>query len=498
MKINKIKVLGLALTVMITACGSSGTKTNNIEQQNEEIIKDAIDNNFQAVSPFSIEKMVFSDDRIDLICKSINVDGIVFECNNKSKRDLQLYFMISLDGIYQHMWSDVNESTVISGETKEIICHSQEMMSNTEHKKLSIKGIGFVDNTEYMSFDVVDFDLGGMSNPETLVQGTPVYESEDLAVEFIGFFAQGIEIKINNKTGKSLSFSLENLMLNEDVNGYGSTFIIPARTEGLLQHYVTSYVQNFNGDDIYSFTGTISVDIPEKGRVSLCNLKYENGKIESVLLTKALNLKDDSEKTLEIITEKVPESKESYSVTQKAYEAASHMKKSDLTGGKGKWKYKGLLLTKADCEWIDSSLNKEGSVEAGAIYRKVGYLLEGFESKLNSGQDYCSMVFGISFESRDAMVPYIESMKGFYSEKYPIVSVMKKFSGLSSISGDFNFEFGNLGKYTIVINDTTECAKELMISDEMFGYIIAMLTEYNAEIKFEGDTCTINYDGFSE
>lgn len=499
---SRIKtLLALMLVGTLTACGSAGASNGNEEQKPEETVVEIYEEEAATSGEaFSIEKQIYSDDHIDLTCKEIRGDGIVFECNNKTPRDILLNFDIALDGILQSMWSDVSESTVLTGETKEFMYYSQDVISNPEHETITIAGMGFVEGSEYMSFDVVDFNIGGASNPDILTNGTSIYESDSIDMEFVGLFAQGIEFKISNKTEQALSFFVDDIMMNGDVNGYGSAFSMPAHSEGICRHYVTNYVENFNGDDIKTFTGKISTNLPEQGTVTLCELSYDNESITSQRITQGLSAadNDESEPVTEPATETESVQEEKVSATQAAFEAATTMTKADLTGEKGKWKYKGILLTTEDCEWIDSNMNKSGTVEAGAIYRKVGYLLEGFDIKVNNGKDYCDLVFGVPFESRDALVPYVENMKDFYSEEYPIVSIMKKLNKMSTVTGDFDFDYGKLGKYSVSIKDTTACADELMISEKMLGYTLAMLTEYAADVQFEGNSCTINYEGFGE
>lgn len=448
-------------------------------------------------SAFFVGKQIFSDERIDLAVKEISQESIVFECKNKTTRDILLHFNIALDGICQRMWSDVDESTVMAGKTKEVNYYFQEDIKNTEHNTLTIAGDGFVDNVEYMSFDVVDFELGGDSNPDKLETGKTIFSSDILDIEFTSLFAQGMEFCIENKTNSALAFFIEDIIVNKDMDGFGSAFTIPAKSKGICRHYMTGYVENFNGDDIDSFTASFKANLPTHGTVSLCEMLYDKEKVTSTILAPDLAIKNPKE-----VIEKNKSLKDDNKNSdiqlsvQEAYVKAINLTKSDLTGKKGSWKYKGLLLTPDDCKWIDSNLNKEGTVEAGAIYRKIEYLLQGFERKVNNGKDYCELVFGIKYESRDALIPYIENAKNLYGEEYPIVSVMKKFDTLNSVSGSFDYNYGSLGKYSIVIENTSECAKELMLSEEMLGYTIAMLSEYDADIVFDGTRCIIEYEGY--
>lgn len=496
--------IALVFSSILTLAFNAQAATNKASNEPISTIKDKDSSGTATVSIFPINKQVYSDEHIDLTCKEINRDGIVFECNNKTPRDIEFIFEISLDGILQSMWSDVNESTVISGETKEIIYHSQEKLMQPEHKLLTLSCMGFVDNEEYLSFNVVDFDLGGNSNKDEIKKGTSVFTSDLIDIDFVGIFAQGIEFTANNKTANKIDLYIDNIIMNGDVDGYGSAFTIPAHSTGECKHYVTNYVQNFNGDDINSFTGEISANIADLDTITLCELNYENGAMTSSSNTLDSGAIGDiiskntvqGEKESEISTERVTEQQEEQSMTQTAFEAATHMTKEDLTYENGKWFYRGFLLTPDDCDWLNSRLNKEGSADYGTIYRIVGNLLEGFDIYINTGESYCEWVFGVPYEGRNELVPYVENMKDLYVEKSALISVMKKLESLDSVSGDFDYEYGHLGKYSVSIEDTSACAKELMMSEEMLGDTLAMLKEYAADIQFDGNSCSIIYEGW--
>ena len=70
-------------------------------------------------------------------------------------------------------------------------------------------------------------------------------------------------------------------------------------------------------------------------------------------------------------------------------------------------------------------------------------------------------------------------------------NIMKKFESSSVVNGEFDYESNTIGKYNITISNLSECAKEMQISEEMLGYIIAFLSEYTDDITFENNTCTI-------
>lgn len=71
---------------------------------------------------------------------------------------------------------------------------------------------------------------------------------------------------------------------------------------------------------------------------------------------------------------------------------------------------------------------------------------------------------------------------------------MQKFESLKSVSGQYDYDYGKLGKYSLDISDMSDCAKEMQISDVMLGYIFAMLDEYAVEISFNKNSCHIKYE----
>ena len=133
-----VAAMFLMTSLALMTCG--GVYAVEAEEQNE--IGETAD------EPFVVDKEIYSDDHVDLICKEIDSDGILFECTNKTPQDVELMLDIALDGKLQSMWCDASESTLPAGETKEFFYNANNIIKSTEHKTISIAGIGFVDNTE--------------------------------------------------------------------------------------------------------------------------------------------------------------------------------------------------------------------------------------------------------------------------------------------------------------------------------------------------------------
>lgn len=171
-----------------------------------------------------------------------------------------------------------------------------------------------------------------------------------------------------------------------------------------------------------------------------------------------------------------------------AYITATTLTKDLLTSdGWGEYAYEDIKLLSKDCEWIDNWLNTEGTVEKGAIYRKMAKLLEGY--KIGAPTTVmASHVFGMEDADREELKPYVnEASKFIVMDESPIKAVMTKFSTLKSVKGTFKHDTRS---YHFTIKDIDKCAKELKISGEMLGYILAMLEEYAPEASFEKNTYT--------
>lgn len=179
-----------------------------------------------------------------------------------------------------------------------------------------------------------------------------------------------------------------------------------------------------------------------------------------------------------------------------AYNAAINLRKSDLTKTSKGYSYEGLDLLKVDCEWLDNPLNTAGTVNSGAIYRKMAYLLEGFTMRVNNYLDYAEFLIDEVPETRDEFVKYVDNAATFITREDQMKNIMKKMESLSCVSGDFDYEYGKLGKYSFTVDDLSECAKEMQISEKMLGHVFALLNEYAATTEFNGNSCTFSYEGF--
>lgn len=168
-----------------------------------------------------------------------------------------------------------------------------------------------------------------------------------------------------------------------------------------------------------------------------------------------------------------------------AYDKATNLTVNDLEKDSlGDYEYNGLSIVEADREWIVNSLNDKGTVEAGALYRSMATQLEGytFASYSSWKGSVVPVLFGFDKpETKDVLNPYIDSVKEYIVLKNPLKSVMNKLSTLSCFEGNINTD---AGEYNFVITDLMQASKEMKITEEGLGYILAMINEYGATVEF--------------
>lgn len=186
-------------------------------------------------------------------------------------------------------------------------------------------------------------------------------------------------------------------------------------------------------------------------------------------------------------------SKEEQSATYEAFLTATNLMVSDLTlTDSGKYYYNDLIILSQDTEHLSmyTHLDTEPQINQGALYRTIAKYLDGYEMMLNNGKSYSDTLLGFEVSGTD-FAPYAENAGKFISLEDSLFNVLTKFSQLESAEG--NFDFVN-NSFSFSVPDLTACAKEMMISEEMLGYIFAMLDEYAPTISFDGNSCYFEYE----
>ena len=170
-------------------------------------------------------------------------------------------------------------------------------------------------------------------------------------------------------------------------------------------------------------------------------------------------------------------------------------KKYSSFSGTTSYYYGELIIQNEDVEWLNSSRNTNKTLNQGALYRTIAKYLAGYSMKLNNGSAYCEILTGKQWIDNSTFEPLAKNAATFIvtDATEQLKSIMRKFQSLQSITGQFDFEAGKLGKYTFDIPDLTKCAEEMQISEEMLGYIFALLDEFAPSISFNENSVHFEY-----
>lgn len=170
-------------------------------------------------------------------------------------------------------------------------------------------------------------------------------------------------------------------------------------------------------------------------------------------------------------------------------------KKYSSFSGTTSYYYGELIIQNEDVEWLNSSRNTNKTLNQGALYRTIAKYLAGYSMKLNNGSAYCEILTGKQWIDNSTFEPLAKNAATFIvtDATEQLKSIMRKFQSLQSVTGQFDFEAGKLGKYTFDIPDLTKCAEEMQISEEMLGYIFALLDEFAPSISFNENSVHFEY-----
>lgn len=179
---------------------------------------------------------------------------------------------------------------------------------------------------------------------------------------------------------------------------------------------------------------------------------------------------------------------------KKAYDIATSLTREDLSKNSlGNYEYKGFEFTSDDSEWIDNDLNTDHSVERSAFYLKMANVVEFANNTIRTSDVYIKCLLGYIPDDYNEFILASGNARKFIVSSDSFAAFKRTLSFISSatVTGDTN-------GCTIVINDLTQCAKDLGISDEMLGYIIAAMEDTGATTQFSDDTCTITNSGYPD
>ncbi len=132
-------------------------------------------------------------------------------------------------------------------------------------------------------------------------------------------------------------------------------------------------------------------------------------------------------------------------------------------------------------------------VNQGVIYEEIGagidlYCDYGLSQVLDEAFFTVLTGEGTAPENWDDLS---KELYGFISTDGTDKEIIAKLETLSCVNGTFDYE---ARKYEFEIADLGKAVEELQISEEMFGYVLAKLSEYPSEIVFDGNSVRITLE----
>lgn len=165
-----------------------------------------------------------------------------------------------------------------------------------------------------------------------------------------------------------------------------------------------------------------------------------------------------------------------------AYNTACSLTIDDLsTNSSGGYSYNDFDFLSDDTEWINDS----GTIEKSAFYRKMATVLWN-HGNIAVADVYIKTLMGYVPDNYDDFLTAADNAKSFITTDHAYTAFEDKLSTISSATVNND---GNTS--TIEISDMKQCASDLGISDEMFGYTLAAMEDYAATVTFSGNGCTL-------
>ncbi len=138
-------------------------------------------------------------------------------------------------------------------------------------------------------------------------------------------------------------------------------------------------------------------------------------------------------------------------------------------------------------------------VNQGAMYEEIGAGIDLY-CELGLSQMLDNSFFSVLLGTDGKPENWHELSREFYgfiaadgTEK----NILSKLETLDTVKGSFDYE---ARRYSFEIADVKQTAEELKISQEMFGYVLAKLSEYTNNLVFEGNRlfCSFEVKDYSQ
>lgn len=187
-------------------------------------------------------------------------------------------------------------------------------------------------------------------------------------------------------------------------------------------------------------------------------------------------------------------SQKPYYTAYGAYENVKHTNSSSLGSDENGDPAFESTLTLTPMSQKDIKLDMyDGMMPPNAVYLKLTYYIEGSYIGQNGWKRYSPYVFYPAPKTYAEFKRKRAKVKSLFKTYQPSPNLYKHLKKLKTVKGELNIDDGLAAGCDFEITNLKKCAKELHISDECLGYIIAYFDANDCEITFSDDhnSCTI-------
>lgn len=181
--------------------------------------------------------------------------------------------------------------------------------------------------------------------------------------------------------------------------------------------------------------------------------------------------------------------------TENAYYEAINIEYNELDiSEKNSYSYDGLSILPSDIEWLSS----DDKLSQGSLYRSVAKSIENYIISGNMPEERClSTILGNHNNlSEKELNDHVNKISMLVSTNRPLGEVLSQVKQTSVATGKFDF---NNGIFDFEIIELSKASKELGLTEELFGYTLAWLKEYGAEVRFTEDgSCVVKMKYFGQ
>ena len=180
-----------------------------------------------------------------------------------------------------------------------------------------------------------------------------------------------------------------------------------------------------------------------------------------------------------------------------AYEAYNRVINTDLdslgTDDNGDPAYEDVITLTQDSQ-KDVELDMyDGMMPPDAVYIKLLYCIEGSYILQNGWKTYSPYIFDPAPKTYSQFKAKREKIKSLFKTDKPSPNLYRHLKKLKSVQGTLTISNGLASGCDFEITNIKKCAKELHISQECVGYILAYFYAHDCDIDFGDDhnSCTV-------